>query len=145
MKKIVILGGGESGVGAALLAKLKGYDVFLSDSGTIDKGYKEELDVNQIEFEEKGHNEERILSADEIVKSPGIPGDVLIIKKAHEKGIGIISEIELAYRHRNDCRIIAITGSNGKTTTTALTYHVCKHANANCAMVGNIGYSFARQ
>ena len=145
MKKIVILGGGESGVGAALLAKVKGYDVFLSDSGAIDKGYKQELVVNQIEFEEKAHNESRILAADEIVKSPGIPGDVMILQKAREKGIGIISEIELAYRHRNDCKIIGITGSNGKTTTTALTYHICKHADEDCAMVGNIGYSFARQ
>lgn len=145
MKKIVILGGGESGVGAALLAKVKGYDVFLSDSGAIDKGYKQELVVNQIEFEENAHNESRILAADEIVKSPGIPGDVMILQKAREKGIGIISEIELAYRHRNDCKIIGITGSNGKTTTTALTYHICKHADEDCAMVGNIGYSFARQ
>lgn len=145
MKKIVILGGGESGVGAALLAKAKGYDVFLSDSGLIDRGYRQELEDNKIEFEEKAHHEKRILEADEIVKSPGIPGDVLILKKARENGIGIISEVELAYRHRNDCRIIAITGSNGKTTTTALTYHICKHAGADCAMVGNIGYSFARQ
>ena len=145
MKKIVILGGGESGVGAALLAKMKGYDVFLSDSGALDKGYKQELEDNRIEYEEKAHHEDRILEADEIVKSPGIPGDVPILKKAREKGIGIISEIELAYRHRNDCRIIGITGSNGKTTTTALTYHICKHADTNCAMVGNVGYSFARQ
>ncbi len=145
MKKIVILGGGESGVGAALLAKVKGYDVFLSDAGLIDKGYKQELEDNQIEFEEQAHNEKRILDADEIVKSPGIPGDVALLLKARENGIGIISEIEFAYRHRNDCRIIGITGSNGKTTTTSLTYHICKHAGADCAMVGNIGYSFARQ
>ena len=144
-KRIVILGGGESGVGAALLAQQNGYDVFISDGGTISDAYKTELTVNNIPFEDGCHTEEKILQAHEIIKSPGIPEKVAIILKAREKNINVISEIEFAFRFKGESKIIAITGSNGKTTTTALTYHICKHAEKDCAMVGNIGYSFARQ
>jgi UDP-N-acetylmuramoylalanine--D-glutamate ligase len=144
-KRMVILGGGESGVGAALLALQKGYEVFLSDAGPISQGYKDELTREGIPFEEMKHSAGLILNADEIVKSPGIPGKAEIVKAAREKNIPVISEIEFAYRYKGNSRIIAITGSNGKTTTTALTYHICRHANADCAMVGNIGYSFAKQ
>lgn len=144
-KRVVILGGGESGVGAALLAKQKGYDVFLSDAGPIDKGYKDELNEDGIAYEENHHSEERVLDADEIVKSPGIPEKAGIVKKVREKNIPVISEIEFAYRYKGNSRIIAVSGSNGKTTTTSLIYHICKHAKQDCAMVGNIGYSFARQ
>ncbi len=144
-KKFIILGGGESGVGAALLAKKNGYDVFVSDGGSLKEIYKNELAAARISFEEGGHDEERILSADEIMKSPGIPEKNEMVKKIREKEIPVISEIELAYRFKGDSKIIAITGSNGKTTTTALTYHICKHAGLDCALVGNIGYSFARQ
>ncbi|MEO6583844.1 MAG: Mur ligase family protein, partial [Ferruginibacter sp.] len=145
LRKIVILGGGESGVGAALLAARQGYDVFLSDAGQIDLGFKNELLTHNIAFEENQHSEEKILLADEIVKSPGIPANVPIVVKAQKQSIPVISEIEFAYRYKGSSKIIGITGSNGKTTTTALTYHICKHANEDCAMVGNIGYSFARQ
>jgi len=143
--RIVILGAGESGVGAALLAKQHGYDVFVSDGGTIKENYKKELEDNKIDFEEAKHTEEKILNADEVVKSPGIPDKNELIKKIKAKNISIISEIELAFRYKGDSKIIAITGSNGKSTTTALTYHICKHAGVDCAMVGNIGYSFAKQ
>jgi UDP-N-acetylmuramoylalanine--D-glutamate ligase len=144
-KRIVILGAGESGVGAALLAKQHGYDVFVSDGGEIKEVYKKELLEGGIAFEESMHTEEKIFSADEIMKSPGIPEKNELVKKIRSKGITIISEIEFAYRYKGDSKIIAITGSNGKTTTTALTFHICKNAGLNCAMVGNIGYSFARQ
>ncbi len=144
-KRMVILGGGESGVGAALLAKQKGYDVFLSDGSSLKESYRNELLQAGVEFEEGRHSEERILSADEVMKSPGIPEKNELVKKIRAKDIAIISEIELAYRFKGDCRIIAITGSNGKTTTTALTYHICKEAGLDVALVGNIGYSFARQ
>ena len=144
-KRIVILGAGESGIGAALLARQQGYDVFVSDGGTIKEVYKNELLQNDIEFEEATHSEEKILSADEVVKSPGIPEKNELVKKIRSKGIPVISEIEFAYRYKGNSKIIAITGSNGKTTTTALTYHICKNAGLDCAMVGNIGYSFARQ
>ena len=143
-QKLIILGAGESGVGAALLAKQKQFDVFVSDSGKINELYKNELALNKIEFEE-GHTEERILSADIIIKSPGIPEKNELIKKIRANGIEIISEIEFGYRYKGDSKIIAITGSNGKSTTTALVYHICKTAELSCAMVGNIGYSFARQ
>ena len=136
-KRLVILGGGESGVGAALLAQQQGYDVFLSDGGNLKDNYRTELQQHQIPFEEGQHSVEKILSADEIVKSPGI-GE----KNA---GISVISEIELAFRYKGDSKIVAITGSNGKTTTTALIYHICKNAGLDAALVGNIGYSFARQ
>ena len=144
-KKLVILGAGESGVGTALLAIQQGYDVFVSDGGKIKEAYKNELLSNGIDFEESSHTEEKILSADEVMKSPCIPEKNELVKKIREKGISIISEIEFAFRYKGDSKIIAITGSNGKTTTTALTWHICNHAGMDCAMVGNIGYSFARQ
>ena len=144
-KRMIILGGGESGVGAALLAKQKGYDVFVSDQGSLKEMYRRELIEAEIEFEEEGNSEERILQADEVMKSPGIPESNLIVKKIREKGIRIISEVELAYRYKGDSKVIAITGSNGKTTTTALIYHVCKTGGLDCALVGNIGDSFAKQ
>ncbi len=143
--KLIVLGGGESGVGAALLGKKNGYEVFLSDGGLLKEGYKQELVANGIDFEEGGHTEERILSADEIMKSPGIPEKNELVKKIRAKGIKVISEIELAYRFKGDAKIIAITGSNGKSTTTSLIYHICKKAGLDCALVGNIGYSFAKQ
>jgi UDP-N-acetylmuramoylalanine--D-glutamate ligase len=144
-KRFVILGGGESGVGAAILAKQKGYDVFVSDGSSLKDNYRNDLQQAGIEFEEGQHDEARILNADEVMKSPGIPDKNELVKKIREKGIDIISEIELAYRFKGDSRIIGITGSNGKTTTTALMYHICKKAEMDCALVGNIGYSFARQ
>jgi len=143
--KLVILGGGESGVGAALLGKQQGYDVFLSDAGVINPKYKSELSEHKIEFEEGGHTAEKIFSATEIVKSPGIPEKNEMIKAIRAKQIRVISEIELAYRFKGDAKIVAITGSNGKSTTTSLIYHICKTAGMDCALVGNIGYSFAKQ
>ena len=121
-KHIVILGGGESGVGAAILAKQKGYDVFVSDQSSLKDNYRNDLLAAGIEFEEGQQDEARILSADEVMKSPGIPEKNDLVKKIRAKGIDIISEIELAYRFKGESKIIAITGSNGKTTTTALTY-----------------------
>jgi UDP-N-acetylmuramoylalanine--D-glutamate ligase len=144
-KRFVILGGGESGVGAAVLASRRGYDVFLSDGGALKDQYRKELKEHGIGFEEGGHSEERILNAEEVMKSPGIPDKNELVKKIRKKGIPIISEIELAYRYKGDSKIIGITGSNGKTTTTSMTYHICKHGGLDCALVGNIGYSFARQ
>src|SRR6476660_3676879 len=143
--RMVILGGGESGVGAALLAKQQGYDVFVSDASSLKENYRNELLNAGINFEEEKHTEEKILNADEVMKSPGIPEKNEMVKKIRAKGIEIISEVELAYRFKGNSKIIAITGSNGKTTTTALTYHICKHAGLDAALVGNIGYSFARQ
>ncbi len=142
---LCILGGGESGVGAALLGKQKGYEVFLSDAGFISEKYKTELSTNNIAFEEGGHTTAKILSANEVVKSPGIPEKNEMIKAIRSKQIPVISEIELAYRFKGDAKIIAITGSNGKSTTTSLIYHICKKAGMDCALVGNIGYSFAKQ
>lgn len=144
-KRFVILGGGESGAGAELLAKKQGYDVFVSDKSSLKDGYRNELQQAGIDFEEDGHTEAKILNADEIVRSPGIPEKAGIIKKIRKKGIDIISEVELAYRFKGNSKIVAITGSNGKTTTTALTYHICKTAGLDCALVGNIGNSFAKQ
>lgn len=144
-KRMVILGGGESGVGAAILAARQGYDVFVSDGGPLKDNYREDLKKHNIGFEENGHSTSRILEADEIVKSPGIPDKNELVKQIRAKGIPVISEIELAWRHKGDSRIIGITGSNGKTTTTAMTYHICRHGGLDCALVGNIGYSFARQ
>ena len=144
-KRLVILGGGESGVGAAILGKQQGYEVFLSDGGLIKDNYKNELVEWGIEFEEGGHSEDRMLQADEVMKSPGIPEKNETVKKIRANGIEVISEIEFAYRYKKNSKIIGITGSNGKTTTTSLLYHICKHADLDCAMVGNIGYSFARQ
>ncbi|HEX8677332.1 MAG TPA: Mur ligase family protein, partial [Segetibacter sp.] len=145
LRELVILGGGESGVGAAVLGKQQGYKVFLSDGGLLNETYKKKLVENYIEFEEGGHTEERILNADEIVKSPGIPEKNELVKKIRKKGIPVISEIELAYRYKGDSKIVAITGSNGKTTTTSLIYHITKVAGLDSALVGNIGYSFAKQ
>ncbi|WP_196990445.1 UDP-N-acetylmuramoyl-L-alanine--D-glutamate ligase [Panacibacter microcysteis] len=142
---LVILGSGESGVGAALLGRQKGYDVFVSDAGKLKANYKQELIDNGIEFEEGHHSEDVILRADEVVKSPGIPDKNEMVKKIRAKGIPVISEIELAYRFKGDSKIIAITGSNGKSTTTSLIYHICRKAGLDCALVGNIGYSFAKQ
>ena len=144
-KRIVILGAGESGVGAALLAKQKGFDVFVSDGGPIKQQYIEELIQYQIEFEQLGHTEEKILNAAEVIKSPGIPEKAEMVKKIRAAKISVISEIEFAFRYKGDSKVIAITGSNGKTTTTAMTFHIFKTAEKDCAMVGNIGYSFARQ
>lgn len=150
-ERIVILGAGESGIGAALLAKQKGHAVFVSDAAQINALYKKELELNKIEFAqasslgEEEHTQEKILSAELIIKSPGIPEENELIKKIRAKKIEIISEIEFAYRYKGDSKIIAITGSNGKSTTTAMVYHICKTAGLSCAMVGNIGYSFARQ
>lgn len=144
-KKLIILGAAESGVGAAVLAKQHGYDVFVSDGGSIKEVYKKELRDRAIPFEEAKHTAATILEADEIMKSPGIPEKSDLIKNIREKGIPIISEIELAYRFKGDSKIIAITGSNGKTTTTSLIYHLCKESGLDCALVGNIGYSFAKQ
>ncbi len=144
-KRFVILGGGESGVGAALLAKQQGYDVFLSDGSSLKNEYRNELLNAGIDFEEDQHTESKILNADEVMKSPGISEKAEIVKKIRANGIEIISEIELAYRFKANSKIIAITGSNGKTTTTALTYHICKTAGLDCAMVGNMGDSFAKR
>lgn len=144
-KSLVILGAGESGVGAALLGKQKGYDVLVSDAGSLKDVYRNELQAAGIEWEEGKHSESKILSADEVVKSPGIPESNIMVKKIREKGIPIISEVELAYRYKGDSYIIAITGSNGKTTTTSLIYHILKTGDIDAALVGNIGVSFARQ
>lgn len=144
MKKTVILGGGESGVGSAILAQAKGFEVFLSDNGALQDKYKAELVDKNIPFEEKGHTKENILSADEIIKSPGIPDEVPLIQEAKQKGISIISEIEFAGRY-TDAKKICITGSNGKTTTTSLLYYILKSAGLNVGLGGNIGKSFARQ
>jgi UDP-N-acetylmuramoylalanine--D-glutamate ligase len=144
-QRMVILGGGESGVGAAILAAERGYDVFVSDGAPLKEEYRHTLSTHGIEFEEGRHTASRILAADEIMKSPGIPEKNELVKEIRKKGIPVISEIELAYRYKGDSRIIGITGSNGKTTTTAMTYHICRHGGLDCALVGNIGYSFARQ
>jgi UDP-N-acetylmuramoylalanine--D-glutamate ligase len=144
-ERMVILGGGESGVGAALLAAQRGYDVFVTDGGPLKAEYRQTLSTHQIAFEEGGHTEEKILDAKEVMKSPGIPEKNELVKKIRAKGIPVISEIELAYRYKGESRIIGITGSNGKTTTTAMTWHICRHGGLDCALVGNIGYSFARQ
>ena len=142
--KIVILGAGESGTGAAILAKAKGYDVFVSDFGTIRDQYKTELLNHSIEFEEGKHSEDRVLNASLIIKSPGIPDKAEIIKKIKTKGIPIVDEIEFASRFIKG-KVIAITGTNGKTTTTLLTYHLMKSAGMNVALAGNVGESLARK
>lgn len=141
---IVVLGAGESGVGAAILAQLKGFEVFVSDSGSIAKNYKAELDEAGIPFEENNHSELKILTAIEVVKSPGIPEKAPIIKKLRENNISVISEIEFAGRYA-DAKMICITGSNGKSTTTMLTYHTLRNAGLNVGLAGNIGKSFAKQ
>lgn len=142
-RRVVILGGGESGVGSAILAKQKGFEVFVSDKGNIPNKYQQELKDNDIPYEEGQHTENLIFNAIEIIKSPGIPDKVPMIKELHKKGISVISEIEFAGRY-NKATIIGITGSNGKTTTTNLVFHLLKTAGKNVEMGGNIGYSFAR-
>ena len=143
-KRIVILGGGESGAGAAILAKAKGMDTFVSDFSAIKPKYKALLDKHGILWEEEKHTEEAILNADEIVKSPGIPDKAPIVKKLKERNIPIISEIEFAGRYTNS-KMICITGSNGKTTTTMLTYYILKEAGLDVGLAGNVGYSLALQ
>ncbi|KIA87439.1 UDP-N-acetylmuramoyl-L-alanine--D-glutamate ligase [Flavobacterium sp. AED] len=142
--RLVILGGGESGVGTAILGKKKGYDVFVSDFGKIKGNYKEVLIINEIAWEEEKHTEDLILNADVVMKSPGIPDKSPIIKKLLAKGIPVLSEIEFAAPF-TDATIVGITGSNGKTTTTMLTYHLLKSAGLNVGLGGNIGKSFAWQ
>ncbi|WP_281639433.1 UDP-N-acetylmuramoyl-L-alanine--D-glutamate ligase [Capnocytophaga sputigena] len=142
MKRLVILGGGESGVGTAILGKQKGWEVFLSDRNSLKLHYRETLNKEGIEWEEGTHTEEKILSADVIMKSPGIPDKAPIVKKAREKGIRIISEIEFASEYTHSL-IVGITGSNGKTTTTLLTHQIFKDAGLQVGLGGNIGYSFA--
>ena len=144
MKRLVVIGGGESGVGAAVLGKVKGMDVWLTDMGAIAPRYKEILDKWEIAWEEGHHTEEKVLSADEIVKSPGVPLTAPLIVKAMAKGIPVISEIELAGRY-TDAKMVCITGSNGKTTTTLLTYHIFKEAGLNVGLAGNVGKSLAMQ
>ena len=143
-RRIAVLGGGESGVGAAVLAKVKGMDVWLSDFGNIADKYKARLDEYSINWEEGHHTEERILAADEVVKSPGIPDTAPIIQKIKAKNIPVISEIEFAGRY-TDAKMVCITGSNGKTTTTMLTYHILKDAGLNVGLAGNVGASLAFQ
>lgn len=144
MSRIVILGAGESGAGAAVLAKKEGFDVFVSDMSKIKDKYKKMLDDRNIEWEEGQHTEEKILNADEIIKSPGIPNEAPMIQKIIAKGIHIISEIEFAGRYTNS-KMICITGSNGKTTTTSLIYHIFKEAGYDAGLAGNIGNSLALQ
>jgi UDP-N-acetylmuramoylalanine--D-glutamate ligase len=142
MKRIVVIGAGESGTGAAVLAKQKGFEVFVTDKGAIKQKYKDVLSHHGIEWEELQHTEEKLLTAHEIIKSPGIPNKVPIIKALNEKGIPVISEIEFAARYTN-AKMICITGSNGKTTTTTLMHHILQKAGYNVAMGGNVGKSFA--
>ena len=144
MKRLVVIGGGESGVGAAVLGKVKGMEVWLTDMGAIAPRYKEILDKWEISWEEGHHTEDKVLSADEIVKSPGVPLTAPLIVKAMNKGIPVISEIELAGRY-TDAKMVCITGSNGKTTTTLLTYHIFKEAGLNVGLAGNVGKSLAMQ
>lgn len=142
MEKLLVLGAGESGTGAAILGLLKGYQVFVSDKGSINKKYKKVLSNYEIEYEEGQHSEEAILSADLVVKSPGIPDHISMIQKLKEKGIPVISEIEFAARYTK-AELICITGSNGKTTTTSLIYQILKNAGLDVGLAGNIGKSFA--
>ncbi len=144
MKRLVILGGGESGVGTAVLAQKKGFEVFLSDKGKLKEKYKNVLSKTGIKWEEEKHSEDLILNADEVVKSPGIPDKADLIKALNKKGIPVISEIEFAGRYTN-AKKICITGSNGKTTTTLLTYHMMQKAGLNVGLAGNVGKSFAMQ
>ncbi|MBT30823.1 MAG: UDP-N-acetylmuramoyl-L-alanine--D-glutamate ligase [Thalassobius sp.] len=142
-EKVIILGAGESGIGAAILAKKLGYEVFVSDAGMIAPKFKEELNKHKINYEENGHSEDEILSANEVIKSPGIPEKAGMIQKLRNAGIKISSEIDFASRYTKG-KIVAITGTNGKTTTTLLTYHLLKEAGFDVALAGNIGTSFAR-
>jgi UDP-N-acetylmuramoylalanine--D-glutamate ligase len=144
VKRLVILGGGESGIGTAILGKQKGFEVFVSDSGEILKKYKKVLLNNEILFEEKNHKESKILNADVVMKSPGIPETVPLVLKLKEKGIKVISEIEFSAKY-TAATIAGITGSNGKTTTTLILHHILKEAGLNVGVAGNIGDSFAAQ
>ena len=144
MSRVVVLGGGESGVGSAVLAKVKGFDVFLSDMGKISKKYVEMLEQWEIPFEQGCHTEELILNADEVIKSPGIPSTAAMVQKIEDKGINVISEIEFAGRY-DSAKKVCITGSNGKTTTTSLIYHLLQQAGLNVGLGGNIGKSYAYQ
>ena len=145
IKRLVVLGAAESGIGAALLGSQQGWDVFVSDGGIIKDSAKDALNEKGISFEEGGHTAEKVLAADCIVKSPGIPEKAEIMKKVRAASIEVCSEIEFGYRYKGDSKIIAITGSNGKSTTTKLIWHILNTAGYDAAMVGNIGYSFARQ
>ena len=142
--RIVVLGAGESGVGSAILAQAKGFDVFVSDMSAIKPKYKEELERRGIKYEELQHTESLILNADEVIKSPGIPEKAPIIKALRAQNTPIVSEIEFAGRYAN-AKTICITGSNGKTTTTMLTYHILCEAGYNVGLAGNVGRSFAWQ
>lgn len=144
MQKLVVLGAGESGVGAAHLGKVKGWEVFLSDKGSIKEKYKNVLTNLEIEFEEGKHTSEKILQADLIVKSPGIPEEAPLVVEAREKGIKVVSEIEFAAKY-SKAKLIGITGSNGKTTTATLTQHILKNAGLNSVLAGNIGNSMAAE
>ena len=144
MKRLVVLGGGESGVGAAILGKMKGWDVFLSDMGSIAPRYRGMLDAEGIAWEDGRHTRELIINADEVVKSPGIPPTAPIVREIRTKNIPVISEIEFAGRY-TDAKMVCITGSNGKTTTTLLTYHILKQAGINVGLAGNVGRSLALQ
>jgi UDP-N-acetylmuramoylalanine--D-glutamate ligase len=144
MEKLVVLGGGESGVGAAILGKTKGMEVFLSDMGEIKPEYRKMLEEEEIPYEQGHHTEELLLDADLVVKSPGIPPYAPLVKKFTEKGTPVISEIEFAGRY-TDAKMVCITGSNGKTTTTLLTYHILKQAGLNVGLAGNVGKSMALQ
>ena len=142
MKKLVILGGGESGCGAAVLAKKKGYEVFLSDNGSIKKKYQKLLTKEGVKWEEGGHTNDLIFLADEVVKSPGIPDSIPLLMELRARCIPVISEIEFGYRY-TDAKIIAVTGSNGKTTTSLLLAHILKKSGFSIALAGNIGESFS--
>ena len=144
MKRLVILGGGESGVGAAQLGKAKGFQVFVSDFGSIQKEYKDVLEHYEIEWEEGQHTASKILEADVVMKSPGIPETVPVVKQLLSKGISVVSEIEFAAEF-TDSKIIGVTGSNGKTTTTMMVHHILKYAKIEAVMAGNIGDSFAKK
>lgn len=144
MKRIVVLGAGESGAGAAILAKAKGFDVFVSDMAEIKEKYKKLLNEHAIEWEEGQHTPEKILNADEVIKSPGIPKEAPMVQRLMEQGTHIINEIEFAGRYTHS-KMICITGSNGKTTTTSLIYHIFKNAGYDVGLAGNIGNSLARQ
>jgi len=144
MSRVVVLGGGESGVGSAVLAKVKGFDVFLSDMGRLSEKYISTLEQWNIPFEQGGHSEELILNADEVIKSPGIPETAPMVQKIMDKGIGVVSEIEFAGRY-DTAKKVCITGSNGKTTTTSLIYHLLQQAGMNVGLGGNIGRSYAYQ
>ena len=144
MSRVVVLGGGESGVGSAVLAKVKGFDVFLSDMGKLSEKYVAMLEEWKIPYEQGCHSEDLILNADEVIKSPGIPETAPMVQKVLEKGIGIVSEIEFAGRY-DSAKKVCITGSNGKTTTTSLIYHLLQQAGLNVGLGGNIGKSYAYQ